>query len=424
MASKQNNHYEGQTKRRLNASFGVLSALILASSLLILVAQEAAAASVSSITLSASQTFGFSSTQFGFTAVVKDGAGNPVPNVTVNYFVDGVLYSSALTNSNGMAYRGMQLQLGTHTVVVKTTDNVVVSNTAKVYVQLTSSAPVVSITSPSAGATVSGTTTVTALAGSSVGISKVDLYVDGVLKSSVTGTNTQNLDSYSLPLVTSGLTSGQHTLQVKATSSWNVVGTSTNVIVNVSGSQADTTPPLAPVISTPASGSSTNDNTPTFAGTAEALSTVRLYDGTNTTPKATTTASSTGSWSATSSTLSSGTHSLTAKATDAAGNTSPASAAKSITIDTTAPKVSISSPSSGSTIRGTVTLTATATDNVGVSKVELYVDNSYKLADTSSPYNFSLNTSALKNGNHTLLVKAFDKAGNVATNSVTVKVIG
>jgi hypothetical protein len=78
----------------------------------------------------------------------------------------------------------------------------------------------------------------------------------------------------------------------------------------------------------------TNDITPTFTGTAEASSTVTLFDGA--TPVGSGTATG-GSYSITTSTLSSGTHTITATATDAAGNVSAASAGVTVTIDTTKP---------------------------------------------------------------------------------------
>src|SRR5919109_1152240 len=83
----------------------------------------------------------------------------------------------------------------------------------------------------------------------------------------------------------------------------------------------------------------TNDDTPTFNGTAEANSTVELFRG-GTVSLGTTTANGSGQWTRTVAALVDGTYSITARATDAAGNTSAASSALSITIDTTAPTVS------------------------------------------------------------------------------------
>jgi hypothetical protein len=81
--------------------------------------------------------------------------------------------------------------------------------------------------------------------------------------------------------------------------------------------------------------------------------------------------------------------------------------------DTTAPSVSASE--SGSS--GTITLSASASDNVGVTKVEFYVDGALKGTDTTSAYSVTLDSTTLANGTHTLTAKAYDAAGNVATSS-------
>jgi hypothetical protein len=85
--------------------------------------------------------------------------------------------------------------------------------------------------------------------------------------------------------------------------------------------------------------------------------------------------------------------------------------------DTTAPTVSISSPTSGATISGTTTISATASDNVGVTSVGFYVDSVLKSTDTASPYSYALDTTAYTNGAHTIYAKANDAAGNVGTSS-------
>src|SRR5439155_9567790 len=76
--------------------------------------------------------------------------------------------------------------------------------------------------------------------------------------------------------------------------------------------------------------------TPTFTGTAENGATVTLFDGTTAVGSAVASISD-GSWSITSSTLANGNHSITAKATDVAGNTSIASGVLNITIDIVLP---------------------------------------------------------------------------------------
>jgi subtilisin family serine protease len=85
--------------------------------------------------------------------------------------------------------------------------------------------------------------------------------------------------------------------------------------------------------------------------------------------------------------------------------------------DTTAPTVSITAPSNGATLSGATTITASASDNVGVTQVDFYLDNVLKGSDTSSPYSCAWDTNAYANGAHTIYAKAKDAAGNVGTSS-------
>lgn len=118
-----------------------------------------------------------------------------------------------------------------------------------------------------------------------------------------------------------------------------------------------------------------------------------------------------------STTLANGSHSLTAKAFDAAGNSATSTAVaftvSNTTADTAPPTVSATETGTS----GTITLAATASDNVGVAKVEFYVDNVLKATDTTSPYSTTLDSTTLANGSHTLTAKAYDAANNVGTSS-------
>jgi hypothetical protein len=76
--------------------------------------------------------------------------------------------------------------------------------------------------------------------------------------------------------------------------------------------------------------------------------------------------------------------------------------------DTTPPTVS----ASVSGTSGTISLNATASDNVGVSRVDFLVDGALKGSDSSSPYALSLDSTTLSNGSHSLVARAFDAAGN------------
>ena len=89
--------------------------------------------------------------------------------------------------------------------------------------------------------------------------------------------------------------------------------------------------------------------------------------------------------------------------------------------DTTPPVATVTAPANGATISGTTTVTAAATDNVGVTKLELYVDGALTTSGTTGSLSYSWNTAAVANGPHTLVAKGYDAAGNIGT-SVTVTV--
>ena len=67
-------------------------------------------------------------------------------------------------------------------------------------------------------------------------------------------------------------------------------------------------------------------------------------------------------------------------------------------IDVTPPTVAISSPASGATVSGTVTVTVSASDNVGVSRVEIYLDGLLQVSDSTTPYEWSWNSLQTANG--------------------------
>ena len=85
--------------------------------------------------------------------------------------------------------------------------------------------------------------------------------------------------------------------------------------------------------------------------------------------------------------------------------------------DLVPPTVAITNPTAGA-VSGTVNITANATDNVGVSKVEFYLGTVKLGEDTTSPYSYSWNTNTSCDGTRALTAKAFDVAGNTTTSSV------
>lgn len=106
-------------------------------------------------------------------------------------------------------------------------------------------------------------------------------------------------------------------------------------------------------------------------------------------------------------------------ARDAAGNDSAASneAAAAITADTTAPSVAITAPTSGASVSGVITVSATALDNVGVAGVRFQLDGGALGAeDTGAPYSVSWNSATATAGAHQLTAIARDGAGNHRTS--------
>ncbi|CAM3795915.1 Ig-like domain-containing protein [Deinococcus frigens] len=85
--------------------------------------------------------------------------------------------------------------------------------------------------------------------------------------------------------------------------------------------------------------------------------------------------------------------------------------------DTTAPTVSLAASSNSFTAAGSVTLTATAADDVGVSRVEFYEGGTLLSTASAGPYISTITYAFTDNGSHSYTAKAFDAAGNVAASS-------
>ena len=134
------------------------------------------------------------------------------------------------------------------------------------------------------------------------------------------------------------------------------------------------------------------------------------------------------SWDTT--TVSNGTHTLTAVARDAAGNSGTSapvtvnvSNAAPPTSDTTPPALSVATPIDGSPVSGTVMISSTASDNVGVVGVQLKLDGAALGSELASPpYSMSWNTTKVSNGPHILKAVARDQAGNWTASSVKIRV--
>ncbi len=180
-------------------------------------------------------------------------------------------------------------------------------------------------------------------------------------------------------------------------------------------------------ITSPGSGSSVSGtiNVTVSAQDNIAVASVSLsIDGT--VKSSSTTAPFTNIWN--SATVSNGTHTLTVTANDAAGNKASSSiqiSVNNVTVgDITAPTVTISSPGDGSSYDAntTITINASATDNLGVSSVNISIDGTVVGTSSSSSYSYSWNTGTTASGIHTISSTAKDAAGNQSIKSVTVTI--
>gem|GEM_PF-505200 len=171
-------------------------------------------------------------------------------------------------------------------------------------------------------------------------------------------------------------------------------------------------------------GASTQDTTPTISGEAEPGSTVVIYD--NGTEIGTVTADENGNWSFTPETaLDDGEHTFTVNVTDAAGNTSPATAAGTITIDTSAPAVAdnVTISANDQTLAdgaSTKDSTPTLSGEAEAGSTVVIYDNGVEIgsvtADADGNWSFTPET-ALDDGEHTFTVNVTDPAGNTSPST-------
>jgi N-acetylneuraminic acid mutarotase len=239
-------------------------------------------------------------------------------------------------------------------------------------------------------------------AGSSVGI-----YSGSTLLATVTADATTGAYSYT---PSSSLTDGTYTLTAKATdSAGNVSSASTASTLKV-----DTVAPTAPTV---AAATLTNNNKPTISGTAEAGSSVQIYNGA--TLIATVTAdASTGAYSyIPTSSLTDGTYTLTAKATDMAGNISSSSTVATLKVDTVSTTPTIASIASTSNTKPTITGTAEALSTVTIK----YGSTTLGTATADGSGNWTLASAnyisgtSLPVGSDGISVTATDTAGNTSS---------
>src|SRR5437899_1049936 len=354
------------------------------------------------------------------TTTITATASDNVGVVGVQFLLDGANLGTEDTAAPyAVAWDTRTAANGSHTLTARARDaagNTTTSAAVTVTVSNDTTPPTVSMTAPASGATVSGTTTITATASDNVGVVGVQFKIDGA------NLGTEDTAApYAVAWDTRTATNASHTLTAVARDAAGNTTTSAAVTVTVFN---DTTPPTVSVTA-PASGATVSGTTTITATASDNVGVAGvqfLLDGANLGTEDTA-APYAVAWDTR--TAANGSHTLTARARDAAGNTTT-SAAVTVTVsnDTTPPTVSMTAPASGATVSGTTTITATASDNVGVVGVQFKIDGAnLGTEDTAAPYAVAWDTRTATNASHTLTAVARDAAGNTTMSAaVTVTV--
>lgn len=88
------------------------------------------------------------------------------------------------------------------------------------------------------------------------------------------------------------------------------------------------------------------------------------------------------------------------------------------------PSTAITAPAPGLTVSATIGITATASDDLGIAKVEFYRDATVLIGTaTSAPYQVTWNSGTVPDGPHTITSKAVDTSQNTATSTVAISVL-
>ncbi|MES2295937.1 MAG: Ig-like domain-containing protein [Pseudomonadota bacterium] len=365
-----------------------------------------------------------------------DLSGGAEAGSSVTVFDGAISLGNATVSGTSWSFTSAALPDGAHNFSARVTDAMGnVANTASVAATidtlvspLTFSATIGTNTGATSQISSGGVTrdTSLALSGTVEAGSSVEIY-DGATKlgnASVSG----SAWSYT----TQTLADGPHALTAKAS---DAVGNSaTSASVNATIDTLATPATISSTIGTNSgltstinAGAATRDTTLDLSGTAEAGSSVEIYDGVTKLGNATLSGSA---WSYASATLADGAHSLSARVTDVAGNTAT-TAGVAVNIDSAVSPISISTTIGTNTgaatqiISGGVTRDATlalsGTAEAG-SAVEIY-DGITKLGNaTLSGTAWTYTTPSLVDGPHGLIAKVTDVVGNVASAAVTATV--
>ena len=333
----------------------------------------------------------------------------------VEFFVDGTSIGVDTNGADGWSVdwdtsEGLD---GEHTLKAVATDTAGNSAEHSITVTVDNSRPDVSFITPVNLQTVAGMVSIKASASDPhSGITSVEFWVDGVLQY----TDTDSTDGWTWTWDASALENGDYILGLTAVNGAGLTNNTSIQVVVDNGPPPDTTPPTVSITS-PADGATVNPPVTITANATDpsGVSSVAFYaNGAEITSG---TVSASGDvWTLSGWNPADGVYTLTAVATDNAGN-STTSASVTITVvtpDTTAPTVSITSPAAGSTVAGVTTIIASATDDGTVTRVEFFVDGTSIGADENGADGWSVDwdTTGDVDGWYVLTAKATDDSNN------------
>ncbi len=273
--------------------------------------------------------------------------------------------------------------------------------------------PTVTITGPADGATVSGTTSVSADAADTDGVSKVEFFADGASL----GVDTDAGDGWSIDWDTTTSPAGPVSLSATATDTLGATGTDTIAVTVDHGAPTVT-------VTAPADGSTVSGATTVSADAADPDGVTQVEFFVDGTSIGVDTDAGDG-WSVSWDTTATGDGvavSVTAAATDTLG--AQGSNGVTVTVDNDGPTVTITAPADGSTVIGATAVSADASDTVGISQVEFFVDGTPIGVDTTSGDGWTVSWDTTTSGDGPVAVSATatDTGGRTATDAITVTV--
>ena len=274
-------------------------------------------------------------------------------------------------------------------------------------------APTVSVLTPGSGGSVFESVLVSASASDNVGVAGVRFLLDDQpFGAEMTAA------PYQQTWMTATVPNGSHVLTALAR---DAAGNESSSTVNVTVSNDSAAPTVA--LTNPPAGSTVSGTVTVMAIASDDLEVfgvrftvdgVPLGDEDTVAPYEVT-------WTTTA--AANGPHVVAAVARDAAGHQTSASATVTVTNDTAPPTITLTNPTDGATLGGVTTLFASASDDVGVVRVQFKIDGALVGIDTVAPYELLWNTLDAANGAHLITAVALDGASHETTTSAEVAVL-